>query len=146
MLLCATTWNFRFVQICSSFPLLLLVLVEKAAHLICERRKTVAALLLATDNAELRRNQDDFAVKTKALFRDELKMSADAGRCCSNLFSFMVMVRSQLTGESQCIEGRNSILQIMSKRAPRMQHPLANARTFSRAVIMKLNICRKMLR
>lgn len=44
------------------------------------------------------------------------------------LYVFVLMVRAQVSGQTQDIEGMNSILKVLTQRSTHMHLPLANAR------------------
>ena len=123
-----TNWHMRFTLPNTKFPRLFLHIVESYPHIPDDRRKDIARLLLDTSDANLDRAEDDFATKMKQLYKTEFEHMAATGECNATLFMHLLLVRAQLTGESQSIEGRNSVLQRMAKAAPNMSHALANTR------------------
>ena len=58
----------------------------------------------------------------------EFKVVADTGQVPLALFEALLMVRAGAAGHTQDIEGMNSLIQLLGKRAPNLKHPHANAR------------------
>lgn len=67
-------------------------------------------------------------VKLRELCLADFQVAADTGRCPSRLFSILVLIRSQLSLDTQEIEGANSVLQAMAKAAPTLRMGLASDR------------------
>ena len=108
--------------------LMLLQLVEQPAADYCAKRQQVAIRLRDTPDEDLTNRYNDFEIKLKHAFADELNQAAASGTCPSTLFSFMRLVRSKLPSETQDIEGMNSVLQRMAKLAPNLQMAMASDR------------------
>lgn len=75
-----------------------------------------------------KRAQDDLAPKLLSLFRSDFEDMEQTGRCSTQLWVIMLMVRAMTLGDSQEVEGYHALLQAMCRRAPAMKLPLANAR------------------
>jgi len=127
----ACVWNFRCVRPATSFPLLLLLLAERAHDEHDEKRLQVAQLLLDMPQAELQQDRfTDISLKTKRLFATEFQeVVRTSGECPTALFIFARMLRSQMPAETQEVEGNNSVLAEMARRAPCIGVALATART-----------------
>ena len=67
----AAQWTFRFLDVANSWPMRLLLLLEKAPAISCDIRKQVAADLNAAQHCCLDRSSSDVALKLKAMFRAE---------------------------------------------------------------------------
>ena len=112
----------------STLPMVLLRVVEKPSAELHERRKDIARLLLETPDKDLRRPQDDFAIKIKRLFRPQRDEMRATGKRPNSLYCFMLIVRGQAPSNTQDVEGMNFVWQGIAKVAPRLMHPGANAR------------------
>ena len=121
-------WHHRVMMYVSTFPYLLLLLLEVAAHIVDGRRKLIAGLLLSTDDCCLRDRYTDIAIKIKAQFHDELERVRDTGRMPLNLFGYLLGVRAQLDLDTQDMEGFISVLQNVTFRGRNMTLPTATAR------------------
>ena len=122
------TWECRFVDPTTSFPLLLLMMSETPPNVHDHCRQSVAQLLWDADDASLQSRHSDLAFKIRRAFRDEVDVCRRTGRCPLRLYSVLKVVRASLQGDTQDIEGDNSILQVMANRARRMRIALASSR------------------
>ena len=135
-LLAGASYAFRILAPTKCWPLKLLHLVSKPAHLACElRHATVMELMqtaeccLKTPAPYLHVGISDFSWKLKRMCEDELQTCLrSAGRVPLRLFSIVLLWRSQLTFESKSMEGVHVVLQTMSRAAPRLGHALASDR------------------
>ena len=101
-------------------PDVLLRVVEKPSAEVHERRKDIARLLLETPDKDLRRPQDDFAIKIKRLFRPQWEEMRATGKCHNLLYCFMLLVWGQAPSDTQDVEGMNFVLQGIATVAPRL--------------------------
>ena len=98
----AAIWQFRFMQPCSSFPLLLFHVLNQFPDVQDHRRKEIAELLLATEDCCLRRINSDFIVKMKHVWREEFTEMARTGCCPHPLYSVLLIVRARLPLDTKC--------------------------------------------
>ena len=124
----AASWDFRFVTPVSAFPLLLLWFVEKPCDQPDHKRQSVATLLLDASGESLVGRHSDVALKIRNRFKGEIKIVKESGTCPLPLYSAVLLIRSSMHGDTQDLEGDNSILQVMTSRARRMRIALASAR------------------
>ena len=67
-------------------------------------------------------------MKVRDLFLAEWQHVASDGTVPLKLYIFILLLRSEAPTDMQEVEGMNSVLQLMSKRAPTLQVALASAR------------------
>ena len=97
VLLVVAAWDFRISDILTGFPLLLLWFVERPAGEACEHRRQIAAKLLDTPECCLKAiPTSDIQWKLRIIFPSELQAVRDTGKVPSNLFTFMLVWRSQV--------------------------------------------------
>jgi len=70
----------------------------------------------------------DFSRKMVILFRQELIIVRDTGRCPLSLSVFMLLVRKEMASNAQPVEGLNSVIQKMASEAPNMRMGTAASR------------------
>jgi hypothetical protein len=124
----ACSWYKRFMQPCSEFPLMFLLVLETPADEPDEKRKTLADRLLKSRDQISNNPHDDISFKVLELYEAEWHAMARAGTCADSLWKFMLIFRSATPGETQDIEGFNSRLQWLTNLARRMTLPAADAR------------------
>ncbi|CAK0906513.1 unnamed protein product, partial [Prorocentrum cordatum] len=124
----AASWEHRVRTKVTSFPLLLLRMVEQPPHEFDPVRQLVATELMTTDDCCLQAPYSDLAIKYKRLFGREFQKAREDGDCPRRLYNALVLLRSKLPLDNQDLEGMNSILQQMAKLAPRLKLPMATAR------------------
>jgi hypothetical protein len=123
------SWDLRFGKI-GKWPLKLLLLVERPASEVDERRRQLAKELLDTPICCLRSSClfSDAPEKVRDSFGAQLREVVATGKCPADLHSFLLLVRSHLALDTQEIEGANSVLQAMAKAAPQLRTGLASDR------------------
>ena len=121
-------WDNRAMSVVTSFPALILLIVEKQAHLQDEKRASVASLLLDTSDCCLQDRYSDFTVKFKKHWISELGVVKETGKCPVNLFAFVLGQRSQQGLDTQEVEGYISVLQCMANRGHNIHLPSASSR------------------
>eukprot|EP00959_Pyramimonas_sp_CCMP1952_P084041 1757681-Pyramimonas_sp.AAC.1 len=94
----------------------------------CYERRRIARLLLDTPDCCPRRRDSDIAAKLKLLFHDDFNYSANSGLLTAPLAACLMALRAVWPLDTQSLEGINSVIQVMCKRAPHMSIPLLNAR------------------
>ncbi len=124
----ACSWALRFTKKFNGFPYKLLWMVEKPSGTTDPQRKIIAKTLLDTPDCCLKSNSDDVAFKIKHFFANDLRSVAEDGTCPNNLFKALLLYRAGLPIDMQEVEGCNSIIKVMSQRAPYMKLPLASVR------------------
>ena len=124
ILLLLASWQFRFTdrfklwkQICT--------LAAKDPYEECPDRMSVAQSWISSPDCCLSSASRDIPRKIKKLFAEELQLVSVDGRVPLRLFELLLMIRAQLPLDVQDIEGMNSVLQIIGKRAPKLAVPLA---------------------
>ena len=129
LVLCAVCqWDMRIMARVAAFPCLLLLLVDKPAAEVCSRRKAMAAELLSMRECCLQDRRQDFTLKVLRGFKAQLETVARLGTCPAPLHHMMLLVRSLWLADTQRVEGANSVLQTISKRAPNIHIPLLSDR------------------
>ena len=132
VLLGAGGWHWRFMRRFLEFPFLFLAVVENPAEEECDMRKKIASRLCKMHACCMRRVDGAHSCITHKLFTifaDSWQRMRYSGRVtCPCLWAFLLTLRSAISGETQGLEGWNSILQVMAKRAPRMELALASDR------------------
>ena len=121
-------WQMRFVSVVSKFPLKFTVCLETAHHADCSMRREVAEMLLNSCDICLNAELSDFTWKAKHVYRQDFEHMRSTGQCTLGLYILLLSLRSVLHGDTQEVEGWNSVLQTMTRRARRMGIALANAR------------------
>ena len=125
----AASWDFRFMGLTVRLPLLLLFMLVSPCGEADAKRCQVAAFVLDAPDCCLRRSRGDVAIKLKQMFAAGLQSVVDSGgKRPVILFVFLLAYRASLPFDTQCIEGINSILVEMARRAPLMKIPLASDR------------------
>jgi hypothetical protein len=124
----AAEWQMRFVSVVSKFPLKFLVCLEAPHHVSCKMRQEVADSLLQSCDVCLHLELSDFTWKAKHIYRQDFEHMRCTGQCTLGLYILLLSLRSVLHGDTQEVEGWNSVLQTMTRRARRMGISLANAR------------------
>jgi hypothetical protein len=126
----AAAWDFRYTKKLKSFPLQLLVLVEKPANEVDDERKQVAVLLLETSPCCLLHQSpwSDVPIKFETFFDAELRTVAETGTVPRRLYASLLLLRSKTSLDAQDMEGANSVLQTMAKAAPTLRMALASDR------------------
>ena len=125
-------WSWRFTLRILEPPFLFLAIVEKPVEEECEMRKKIASRLCQLRPCCMHRLDGAHSCITHKLFTifaDSWQRMRYPGRMTSScLWAFLLTLRSAISGETQGLEGWNSILQVMAKRAPRMELALASDR------------------
>lgn len=122
------SWKFRHLDRVATFPLLLLELLTKPPSVPCDRRKAIAAKWLLGCDVCLESPLSDFAFKTRLKFKAMIVVVVETGTVPLPLFIHLEIWRAQLPFETQCVEGLNSLLQEMARRARYLKVPLAATR------------------
>ena len=124
----ASTWRYRFVAPTTSFPLLLLLRVEKPSNLKDDCRQAVASALLDKELCCLKAHlHDDSTWKLRELFGNEFEVCRNTGQCPHSLYGFLLIFQASLPDNAQDSEGMNSVLQILVNRARNTRLPGADA-------------------
>jgi len=121
-------WDMRITSRITSFPYVFLLMVEKGPSEVDERRRAAAAMALSKPECCLASQQQDFTLKLLRKFRVELLEVARTGKCPHRLHSLLMLVRSLWFADTQKVEGANSVLQTICKRAPNIHVPLLSDR------------------
>ena len=127
-------FDLRFTSPFDEYPLKMLVLIASPACVNCVLRRAVAADLLEQDEAKLiaqasvARIPSDFHWKIKSECGFALRQAVRTGRCLPNLWVAISVWRAALPVTSQSIEGDNSVIQEMGRRARRLGVALASNR------------------
>ena len=79
-------------------------------------------------NCYLALGDEDVAVKVKRLLRADLEHAAATGLLTASLHYFLLVLNILLPIDTQEVEGFNSVIKVMTDRAPSMKVPLLNAR------------------
>ena len=123
------SWQMRFVEPVSRFPLRFMVCLASPPESPAPERMRLAADLLAACPYCLRNDPSgDFTGKVRRHYFSDWEHMARTGQCTEALYLLLISVRSVLQGETQEIEGWNHVLQLMAKRSPTMEIALADAR------------------
>eukprot|EP00959_Pyramimonas_sp_CCMP1952_P201628 4216665-Pyramimonas_sp.AAC.1 len=115
----------------TEFPTLLLLCVEAEPPAVCERRKAVAALLVdrfSQDEGSLANPVCDWTHKLYLKYTSSFCEMSETGRCDEALHAAIALARSQWRPDTQRVEGANSVLQVICKRAPAIHLALASDR------------------
>jgi hypothetical protein len=120
----AAQYHLRLVRRCMEFPHQLMWLAESGGADACDNRKRVARYILETPDESLEIN----CLKCKRLFQAELEETARTGLLNSAVVSLFRLVRSSWGSHIQCLEGMNSVIGLMAKRAPNMAVDLLSSR------------------
>ena len=88
----------------------------------------MAAELLSMRECCLQDRRRDFTLKVLRRFKAQLETVARLGTCPAPLHHTMLLVRSLWLADTQRVEGANSVLQTVSKRAPNIHIPLLSDR------------------
>ncbi len=126
----ACIWEFRFASLLDSYHLSLLKIVEVEWNIEDETRVKVGRAILEASDATLNNDPfSDVALKVKHEFFEELtSLVANRGVCPPELFAFCLVFRSRVSGQTQDVEGFNSILSNLSRRMPRLGPAAASAK------------------
>ena len=122
------SWDHRFSKEVSSFPLILLKLLEEGSEEPSEMRKSLAEVWLEATDGELLTKYCDVPFKLRKLFASEIAVVRATGKVPHNLFGFLLLLRSMIPVDTQDIEGMNSVLQTICRQAPFIHMSLACAR------------------
>ena len=124
------SWDLRIGKKLSSFPWLLLRLLEAPPSVACPIRIAVATQLLGLSAQELNKQGlfDDVTRKLLFWFLAELQDMKNTGHCAVSLYVFLLMFRARLPYESQEVEAFNNTIQTIAKLAPRIGIRLASDR------------------
>ena len=121
------SWKFRFVDRLSKW-ISFLQLLEAEPFQESGVRSANGAKYLRTPGCCLDDRDTDVFLKCRDLFADEWRRVALDGTVPLKLYVFLLLLRAEMPLDMQEVEGMNSVLQLMSKRAPTLQVPLASAR------------------
>ena len=126
---------FRFMHLVRSFPMLLLLLLEKEPGVVDECRQSVAHQLrgaapccLRAPAPYLKIGYSDVSWKLLGLYEAEFGVVAATGKVPTNLYAALLVFRSTLRIDSQAAEGMHVVLQGMRRAAPLLGHALASDR------------------
>eukprot|EP00959_Pyramimonas_sp_CCMP1952_P305361 6390303-Pyramimonas_sp.AAC.1 len=114
----------RIRGLCQEYPLKLLWIAYNEPDIQCTRRRDVARELLSANPAALEVN----ALKLVVLFRPQLRVAAENGRCPTCLYVLIDMWVARLQCDVQAIERANKIVQNVVDLAPNIDLPLLSAR------------------
>jgi hypothetical protein len=107
-------FDMRIVRRLSRWPYKLLLFAEDDAETPSDRRKELASELLSASPSRLEIN----ALKFKCLFSTALTEASQTGLLAKDVLLFLRTLRYSWTCSTQDVEGRNSIVKIMSDRCP----------------------------
>lgn len=99
-------------------------MIRSHPHIACQKRKSIAAEILATPDCEL----EITTRKLKHLCAADLEQASHDGTTGWTLFSILDLVALMLMGDIQNLEGTNSVIKAITKKAPAIGLPLASAR------------------
>ena len=114
----------RFLARFAGYPYRLLLLAKCAPDVECAERKTVARELLSVPLNKLHIT----AAKFRVCFSGALAIAADTGAFDMRAFAPIWLIACFWRGGTQEVEGVNSLLQCITRRAPSMSLPLLDAR------------------
>ena len=121
------SWQFRFSERYAFWKQICQMVVKDPGEL-CDVRKGIAIVWSTSPECCLTSAVTDVPFKLSKLFASELQVVCADGRVPLKLFELLVLIRAQLPMDVQEVEGMNSILQMMGKRAPNMNVTLASDR------------------
>eukprot|EP00959_Pyramimonas_sp_CCMP1952_P033123 694594-Pyramimonas_sp.AAC.1 len=127
----ACQWDMRIRSRLTDFPSILLLCVDAEPSAACDRRKAVAKLLLdrcAHGADRLGTAICDWTLKLYLKYESEFLHMSETGECDAALHAAISLARSQWRPDTQRVEGANSVLQVICKRAPSIHLPLASDR------------------
>ena len=110
------------------YPYKLLWLCKSPADEPCEKRKNLCKEILATPASQLHLN----ALKIRQLFREALVFASRTGMLCITLWAIMYIVACAWKGDTQAIEGINSIIKALCRRVRHLTLALVDARVGNR--------------
>ena len=118
----------RVVKKLAEFPYALLVLVWKPGDEPCQKRQSLCKRILETPEQFLHLT----ALKIKKLFQGVLQECALTGLLCMSLWCIIRIVACAWRGDTQAIEGINSMITATCRRCPNISMPLLDARIGNR--------------
>ena len=121
------SFTFRF-DLSETFPWCWLFVVEADPFVKYDRRLAICNKANTIDIADLKDPYNDITIKIKQQFPDELEAAANTGKCPLDLCVCILLWRSTLSGQTQDIEGMNSVLQAATARAPTVSASTINNR------------------
>ena len=128
VILMIAEWDFRVMAEVSTLPGMLLLLLAVPPDEDDPVRRGVCRQILDAPDDKLALRDSDLGLKLKINYYADFRYGAETGKCSRALWAVMLVVRSMLPNDTQEIEGANSIITLMCKRAPGMHLPLVNAR------------------
>ena len=120
----AAEYHLRIHHRTLRYPERFLLLAKEPPGVACNLRRAVCAEMLSINEADAEIN----VLKLRVLFRQQLQRCADTGLICTYLHGLILSICQRWVGDTQAIEGLNSILKNIICRAPHIQQPLVSAR------------------
>eukprot|EP00959_Pyramimonas_sp_CCMP1952_P100233 2096159-Pyramimonas_sp.AAC.1 len=114
----AAEWHYRVYAGLRSYPLCLLRVLDYPKDARYDARQNLARTFLDESAVNLHSNTSDVSLKLRMAFRPEWEEMAASGQCPTVLWTWLVLFRAAIPIDTQDVEGFNSILQLMSDRAP----------------------------
>ena len=124
ILLCASQFNRRVVQVASSYPCKILLLVKKDPQAQCQIRRELAQSILDAEDRDLH----VVPRKIKQLFHKDLREAATTGKLGPWLASSLLEVRRLWKADTRDNERVNKQITLLGDRCPGSTNELVSAR------------------